>query len=590
LKYIQSWRRGLYEVALTGVWLAWIVPAAWAIPAANTFPVKGKLKQLHEQAVALEKQGQWAKACEVYDEILQQDRSLIGIRKSFQRSFRRLQQVRRHRDPIYRNPTYRREILGLNYSRALHLYEAMLGSLQSYHVEKARAVPSRLFAQGVEEFRHALQDAFLKQSFFRSEYLPQVQDHEIRAFLGRMNKTWVPKTKSIQTIAEASAVLHDLAMAAQKRPSAGGLDLDATVVVLEFACGACTALDEYTFYLTPGQFSSLSASLKGGKFIGVGIELCLKDEKLVITRVMRDSPADEAGLKPGDQVTRIGTKETGQLSPEAAMDLLKGGDGTLVELGIARDGMDLQPVSLKRKKLTPRSVEFGWLWQKESMAATERTEIAYIQIYNFQKTTPQELDNAILALKEGGVKAVILDLRGNAGGSFDAAVDSARRFLSSGMIVATKNNQAKVTKHMVRNGSGIVPLTVPMVVMVDSETASAAEVLAGALKDNGRATLVGQTTFGKGCSQGLLQLAAIKGGTAVGAIRITMAKFLSPNGSAYSGRGISPDIFAERHLDQSGLDDHQLEEAKDEIKRKIKRETERQAPRPMKMPMEMGMY
>jgi carboxyl-terminal processing protease len=247
----------------------------------------------------------------------------------------------------------------------------------------------------------------------------------------------------------------------------------------------------------------------------------------------------------------------------------------VVELAVARDGMEMQPVSLKRRKLTPRSVEFGWLWQKSMSVSTERTEIAYIQIYNFQKTTPQELDNAILALKEGGVKGLILDLRGNAGGSFEAAVDSARRFLSSGMIVATKDKQAKVTKHMVRNGSTIVPLTVPMVVLVDGETASAAEVLAGALKENGRARLVGQTTFGKGCSQGLLQLVAVKGGTAVGAIRITMAKFLSPKGEAYSGRGISPDIFAERHLDLSGMDDHQLEEAKAEI--------EKLTPRPMKL-------
>src|SRR5262249_10640623 len=157
-------------------------------------------------------------------------------------------------------------------------------------------------------------------------------------------------------------------------------------------------------------------------------------------------------------------------------------------------------------------------------------------------------------LKAGGVKGVILDLRGNSGGSFDAAVNSARRFLTGGVIVSTRNHQAKVTRHMVRNGSGIVPLTVPMVVLVDGETASAAEILAGALKENGGAKLVGQTTYGKGCSQGLFQLAAVKGGTVVGAIRITMAKFLSPKGEAYSGRGIAPDRFAERHLDPSGLD------------------------------------
>jgi carboxyl-terminal processing protease len=571
--------RGLCGITVAAVWLAWLLPSACAV-SADTFPKKGKLKQLRGQAMSLERQGQWAKACELYDEILQQDRTFTGIRKSFQRCFRRLQQVRRHRDPIYRDAGYRKEVLGLSYSRALRLYEAMLSSLQSYHVEKARAVPSRLFRQGVEEFRCALQDGFFKQSFFRSEYLPRIPDNEIRNFMARLDKTWLPKSKSVKTIPEAAALLHDLAMAAQKRPNAGGLDLDATVVVLEFACGACTALDEYTFYMTPGQFNSLSNGLKGGKFIGVGIELCLKDDKLVVTRVLRNSPAEKQGIKPGDQVVRIGSKLTADLTPEAAMDLLKGDIGTMVEIQVASDGMEPRAVELTRQKLTPRSIDSGWLFQKADMSmSSERTDIGYIQIYNFQKTTPQELDDAILILKAGGVKAVILDLRGNAGGSFDAAVDSARRFLSNGVIVTTKNHQAKVTKHMVRNGSAIVPLTVPMVVLVDGETASAAEVLAGALKENGHYKLIGQNTFGKGCSQGLLELAAVKGGTVVGAIRITMAKFLSPKGEAYSGRGIAPDIFAERHLDPSRQDDHQLEHAIKEVKDQIKD----QMPPPMKL-------
>jgi len=247
------------------------------------------------------------------------------------------------------------------------------------------------------------------------------------------------------------------------------------------------------------------------------------------------------------------------------MDRLRGKVGTIVELGITSDGMFVRPVVLKRQELAPRSVEFGMLWETPMPMSTmerQKTDIGYIQILNFQKATPQELDNAILFLKDGGLKGLILDLRGNAGGSFEAAVDCARRFLSSGVIVTTKDSQAKLTRHMVKSGSMIVPLTVPMVVLVDGDTASAAEILAGALKDNGKAKLVGQTTFGKGCSQRLLQLTAVKGGAVVGAIRVTVAKFLSPKGEAYSGRGISPDVFAERHLDPDGMDDHQLEEAK----------------------------
>src|SRR5262249_37577882 len=161
--------------------LVWIVPVATAAPA-DTSP-GDRVKQLRRQGQTLEKQGQWAKACDVYDEILQQDRSLVEVRKSFQRCFRRLQQVRRHRDPIYRDPVYRKEVLGLTYLKALHLYEAMLASLQDKYVERTKAIPSRLFKEGLEEFRYALLGAFFKQSYFRSTFLPKAQDNDIRNFL-----------------------------------------------------------------------------------------------------------------------------------------------------------------------------------------------------------------------------------------------------------------------------------------------------------------------------------------------------------------------------------------------------------------------
>jgi carboxyl-terminal processing protease len=188
----------------------------------------------------------------------------------------------------------------------------------------------------------------------------------------------------------------------------------------------------------------------------------------------------------------------------------------------------------------------------------------------------QELDNALLELAKVDVKALILDLRGNSGGLMDAAIEVAERFLSKGMIiVSTQHYDPKYnTTYRVRNEQAFA---LPMVVLVDGDTASAAEVLAGALKDNNRARLVGQTTFGKGCSQevvrlpsqGLLKVPPELGGVQTGAIRITVARFLSPGRQPYSGRGVVPHRLVERQTLPESLGDNQIEEARSEAQRLI---------------------
>src|SRR5262249_30772154 len=159
----------------------------------------------------------------------------------------------------------------------------------------------------------------------------------------------------------------------------------------------------------------------------------------------------------------------------------------------------------------------------------------YIRITSFQESTAKELDEALDALQPSGFKALILDLRGNSGGLFEVAVEVARRFLSSGVIVSTQTNDPRFSA--IYHARNLAAMNLPWVVVVDGDTASSAEVVAGALKDNKRARLVGQPTFGKGCLQGLLRL-GLGQGTSAGGIRITIAKFFSPSGQPYSGRGI----------------------------------------------------
>jgi carboxyl-terminal processing protease len=194
--------------------------------------------------------------------------------------------------------------------------------------------------------------------------------------------------------------------------------------------------------------------------------------------------------------------------------------------------------------------------------------VGYVRITSFQETTLADLDSALADLNKQGMKALILDLRGNSGGLFDVAVETVRRFLVKGLIVSTRHHDPRVKPgfyHAHNPGA----LTLPMVVLVDGETASAAEVVAGALKEHKRARVVGQTTYGKGCSQGLLRLPTqglLKlppkpGGNPTGGIRLTVERFFSPTGYPYSGRGVVPHIPVDLDPEQ------QLVRALDEAQR-----------------------
>jgi len=193
-------------------------------------------------------------------------------------------------------------------------------------------------------------------------------------------------------------------------------------------------------------------------------------------------------------------------------------------------------------------------------------EMGYVQITHFQETTPQEVDDAFFALSKSGMKSLILDLRGNPGGLVDAAIDVARRFLTSGVITSSENFDPRLsTVYQARNAAA---WTIPLAVLVDADTASAAEVLAGALKDNARARLLGQPTFGKGSSQGLIRLPDAIGGLPTGGLRLTIARFFSPKGLPYAGLGVTPDLllqpFKPRTLD---VPDPQIIAAQDELQR-----------------------
>ncbi len=475
-----------------------------------------KLRDLRQHAALFEKQGEWEKACDIYENILRRDRTVPGVKERYIHCVRRLWQVRRHHDD-----TYRKEVLSIEYGQAVHLYGVVRDLILDHSLDRKKLNAGRLFRKGLEEFTYALGD-----SYFCRQHVPTDRHHKIADFRTLLRKTWgefKPATRK-----EASKQICEIALAAETY-----LGLNATVVVMEFTCGACYSLDDYTVYLTPAQLRELCTTLRGS-LVGVGVALTIQDGKVTIAQVDLGSPAARAALAMGDQVLSVDKKSVGMLSLDAVATLLEGAPGSMVELEVLSPMMGMRMVTLRREPMLLPSVV-----DTKIMSGS----IGYLKLVAFHENTLKEMDDAVANLTASGMKALILDLRGNGGGLFETAVEVARRFVSSGVIA---------TKHQLDEKSNIVAtvceaknpnaLTIPLVVLIDGETASSAEVLAGALKELNRATLIGEPTYGKGCTQFLLKLPDFKGGLPAGGMRLTVAKVFSPKGLPYTGRGVLPDI------------------------------------------------
>lgn len=514
----RSYRNGI-SVIIALVWTAWWIPP---VEAAAEPKLAGSLR---EQAREAETKGQWKKACELYDQLLAQDRSLGDIRERYQTCLRHSNLIDRHRDP-----TFQQQILNRDINFALKVYKEILTKLHANYFDKDRSDFTKLFQSGLEQLIFALDN-----EVFRNDHLPaNMKIADVNQFQAQLREQWGQQT--VADPREASVQVFEVALAARKI-----LNLKPVVTVMEFACGACAGLDEYTLYLTPGQISDALSTLEG-EIIGIGIAITIRDQRVLITEVLMGSPAGNGGLKPRDWIIRLDGKPVDNLPEEIINERLRGPSGSKVELEIfSMMDMKARTVELVREVLRfPSIVQAQILPQHEGLG--------YCRILTFQKTTVQELDDTLVELKMQGLKVLILDLRGNRGGLLTAAVQVAERFLAKGKpIVATQSGVADQNRRFKANYADA--LTVPLVVLVDGETASAAEVLAAALKDNVRATLVGQTTYGKWSIQRVLQLEASGSG-----VRITLAKLLSPLNEPYSRNGIKPDLI----IDQG---DQQLEAA-----------------------------
>jgi carboxyl-terminal processing protease len=288
--------------------------------------------------------------------------------------------------------------------------------------------------------------------------------------------------------------------------------------------GMIEALDDpYSAYVDPETYQ-LQLSSFGGEFEGIGAQVAVEDGQLIIIAPIPDTPAAEAGIKAGDVILEINGESTEGISVMEAVIAIRGPAGTPVRLLIRhQDAAEPEEIEIIRDEIEVPSVDFEM-----------REDLAYIHINRFAEPTGDEVASALEEVMGEGAEGIILDLRSNPGGLLDAVVDVASQFLDEGIVVSVVDNEGRQSSLEVEEKRDTVDL--PMVVLVDSFSASGSEVLAGALQDYDRATVAGSTTFGKGSVNTLRQL---KDGSG---IYVTTARWLTPDGRLIEGEGLTPDL------------------------------------------------
>jgi carboxyl-terminal processing protease len=309
--------------------------------------------------------------------------------------------------------------------------------------------------------------------------------------------------------------------------------------------------DPYSVYLDPDMLSKILQEQIKGTIDGLGILVGLNDGYLVVVRSYTGTPARRKGIVDGDIILKIGDHDTKNMDLETAVSLIKGPVNTKVKLTIKRTGVfDEKEFEIPRKKINVPTAE-GYL--------LPQTKIGYISIAQFTEGTPQEVKNVLELLKKQDMKGIILDLRDNPGGELRATVKVAEYFVPKGPVVYIDYRFGKDETYSAEGNN----LKMPIVVLVNRMSASAAEILAGAIKDRKTGFLIGEKTFGKGIVQEIFTL-----GDGAG-VKLTTARYLTPSKHDINKKGIVPDVYIEHSSKLAGKDT-QLQKAVEVLEKKMK--------------------
>ncbi|MHC5538444.1 S41 family peptidase [Singulisphaera rosea] len=482
-------------------------PPVTAPPTATVEPASTP-EVIFQRALDLERKRNWQAAIRTYEEALDQWPSHVEFSHRRRLCEIHYRLVRRYQDQSFRNV-----LLRLPQDKALGLYDELLERIESHYVDPVPFEP--LLRRGLDNLEVALRDPeFLRLNALAAS--PEEVSKLRNMLRARRDGLKVPDRAAAQWL-----VLAVCGQAAQT------LRMGPAPVILEFTYGACDVLDDYTSYLTPDKLEDLYAMIDGN-FVGLGIELKLDTEGLRLVGVIRRGPAWEAGLKVGDQIIKVAGQPVRGLSLDEAAGRLQGSEGTAIDLTVLHSDGSSQGFKIIRRHVEVESVA-------QAKIVDQAGGIGYIQLTGFQKNSAEELDKAVASLKRQGMKSLVLDLRGNPGGLLNVAVDIAEKFIDRGVIVSTRGRAAGQTQIYRARSKAL--WTMPMTVLIDRDSASASEILAGALKDHNRAVVMGQRSYGKGSVQSIFSLRSAPAG-----LKLTTAKFYSPNDRPYSEQGVEPHI------------------------------------------------
>lgn len=454
----------------------------------------------------LETERRWAEALSHYEDAIRAYPGSPSLQQRYAVARQYFDLNRRYADRSFCT-----QLAEMGFAGALDAYAAILLKIQTFYVDEPNW---RLL---VDHGTFALHVALTEPAFLKRHRIA-AQTSEIADCIDRLKQLTAAKAvenrhQARETVAEAAALVNQR------------LGITPSAVVLEYLAGACNALDSYSAFLTPDQLQDVYGQIEGN-FVGLGVELKAQDGLLTIVRVISGSPAEQAGLRSGEQIVTVDGQEVRSLSADEAANLLQGAEGSTVVLTVSRPGERPRDVSAVRRRVEVPSIDLATMLDRDA-------GIAYLRLTCFQKTTCHDLDRALWKLHAEGMRRLIIDLRGNPGGLLTTSVEAADRFLDRGIIVSTRGRSTQEDFTYVAHAEGT--WRVPLVVLIDGNSASAAEIFAGAIADHQRGLVVGQRSYGKGSVQGIFAIESISAG-----LRLTTAKFYSPKGRSYSNQGVHP--------------------------------------------------
>ena len=485
-----------------------------------------------EKGLELESLGRWADAAAHYEQAL---RETPGDRRlEWRFDVARLHTCLERR---YADASFVETLRKVDARSSLDLHAELLSKIESHYVVSPPW--TKLSRRGAHAMLVAARDPL-----FQKQHGVRPTDAQIEALRQELNDRLLA-IGEVRNAREALRIAADLSSLGENRIGA-----PASAWTMEFVSAAAGGLDTYSAFLTPGQLRDVYSQIEGN-FVGLGVELKADNGALLIVRVIPGSPAERSGMKPGDRITAVDGQQTAALSTDEAASLLTGEEGSFAFVtvvskdtnAVATDDLAYlaaKPVDGAAAASQPRTVrvrrEHVEVPSIEDSRICDRDYgVAYMRIPVFQKSTSRDVETALWDLHRQGMRTLVIDLRGNPGGLLTSAVELVDKFVAQGNIVSTRGRSDGEDFDYRAHQAGT--WRVPLVVLIDGDSASASEIFAAAIRDSRRGTIVGDRSFGKGSVQGIFPMAHSGAG-----IRLTTAKFYSPLGKAISDVGVSPDV------------------------------------------------